>query len=351
MPAVAPPTPDSPWLDPVRFASRCWLDGARLQHLPIDADAGRGDLVAQVQARWAASLGVASTDLAVCPTDLDAYRLVLGALVVPNDVVLVAEPAPAAAITALLGLGGRYLDVGRRADGSVSGAAVVRALQAWPAAAAVVEAPSLFGTDDRVWVPDREQDCVASPASIALVQPRALVVDALHAAGWGAAPWRGGTRVGAPAQTSSLAPAPALATLIALRDPDAPADPIAVGIVCAPGTGAGLLLLQGQPRWPEPSLQHALAVLRGLALPGFVALADADHAARRAQALAALAGRPGVVTLPCAGWRQAFECLGGDAAVVAKAVRGQVRAIDALSAHPGRSLAVVDLAAAAYGAR
>lgn len=329
MPAADPPSAASAWLDLGRFASRRWLDGTRRQHPTAHADGGRGDLVAQVRSRWAARLGVASTDLLVCPTDVDAYRLVLGALLAPTDVVLVAEPAPPAALTAILGLGGRYLDVGRRADGRIAGGAVDRALLAWPEAVAVVEAPSLFGTDDRQWVADPPQPA-AAPAGGVASAPRALVVDARHAPGWAMLP--------TPAESASMP----LATLIALRDPDAPADPVAIGIVCAPGTGAGLLLLQGQPQWPEASLQHALAVLRGLAVAGFTAAADAELAALRARCVATVRA-PGVVALPHGGWRQAFECLGGDAAGVAAALRGRLPALLALPAHPGRALLVADL--------
>jgi hypothetical protein len=64
---------------------------------------------------------------------------------------------------------------------------------------------------------------------------------------------------------------------------------------------------------------------------------------------AALAGRPGVVVYPRAGWRRAAECLGGDAVAVADAIRPRVAPVESMGPDPLRTLLWLDLGAAAAG--
>lgn len=309
----------SPWLDSQRFPGRAHLAAVARSHAPLAPSTAsvQGQWAEPVRRRWAEHLQVQTGDLVLAATAADAFRLVLQALLAPGDVALVAEPAPVAALGAILAAGAAYVDLGRLHDGDIDAKALARALQAHPDAVIVLEQPSLFGTDDR--------------AALGHAQARALVIDARHALGW--------------AGPADLEPR-ATATLVALRDPDQPAQPVLHAVVCAPGTGADLVLLQGPACWPEAPMRLALAVLDGLReQPHWPLSVETQLDARYSEFALALKDLAGVRLLPRGGFRAAAECLAGDGAAVALHVSRHLAPVDGFAAHPMRSLVVANLAA------
>jgi hypothetical protein len=316
---------ESPWLDVTRFPGRRYL--VRLAEKRVrqpDDGLTFADLAPHVQRTWAQQLACTPDDLILAASDAEVWRLLLGALLLPGDTVVLAEPAPRAVVSTVLALGARYVDVGRRSDGAIDPAALRLAVAAHPGCVVALESPALFGCDD-------VQALGAEP----LPGVRALLVDASHAPGWGDARlWPTGI-------------APSVATVVALRDPADLATPVLHAAVSAPGTGLALMVLQGAPRWPPHLMRRAADVLAVVQRPE--ALAAPERALEQASLAfaAALADRPGVVVYPRAGWRRASECLGGDAVEVADAIRPLVAPVETQGPEPRRTLLWVDLAAAA----
>jgi hypothetical protein len=295
-------------------------------HAPLDPAEvlQTGDVTHEVQRLWAARLGVAAADLVLAGSDAEATRLVLQALLAPGDVLLLAEPVAHDVPGAVLTTGAAYVDLGRLHDGALDPAALATARARHPDAVLWLHAPGLFGEVD-AWPVNGSH---ASKDSL----PRAVLVDARLQPGWHAGP---------------VLPAGVLAALVALRDPDEPEAPVLHAVVCAPGTGADLQLLQGPVNWPPVLMQQALAILRGLdAEPTWPAAADAQMTFAYQVLADALAHRPGVRLQPAAGVWAAAECLAGDAAEVARALVQIVGPVQAFAAHPLRSLVVVRLAGA-----
>lgn len=307
----------SPWLDLQRFPGRGHLAAVARHHAPLDGAQSLvpGDLAPTVQQLLATHLGIAAEDLVLCATETDACRLVLHGLLAPGDVALIAEPAPVPVLAAILATGAAFVDVGRLHEGGIDTQALHRALAAHPHAIVVGEQPSLFATDDGLALQD--------------LPARAVVMSATHAQG----------HVG-----PGLLHPHATATLVALRDPDRPQVPVLHAVVCAPGSGADLMRLQGPATFAEVTLRQAHAVLEGLRdQPAWVQPIErclAGHCARFTQALQGLAG---VRVLPRAGWRQAAECLAGNASDVARHLGSHLSPVHAFAPHPMRSLVVVQL--------
>lgn len=312
---------NSPWLDLQRFPGRAHLASVGRHHAPLNAqrhvDADLQDLV---RSAWARALGVPEQDLLLCGSDAEAFRLVLSALLTPADVALVAEPAPALALCAILGGGARFVDVGRLSDGSVDRLALARALERHPNAVVIGQAPGWLGMDDTEVLQD---------------QGRAVLLDAR---------WRQGFAQRLPQRPR---PGGVLATWVALRDPDRLAEPLLHGVVVAEGTGAELALLQGRAALAQGPLRQAWAVLQGLqADPGWAERADAELQSRYQRFHDVLQGLPGVRVLPRAGWWAAAECLAGNAIEVASHAETAIWPVLAWGAHPLRSLVTVDLGVA-----
>jgi hypothetical protein len=305
------------WLDPQRFPGRAHLASVARHHAPLDRAQSlvAGDLAPAVQTRWAAHLRVDPSDLVLCATEAEACRLVLHGLLAPGDVALLAEPAPVPVLGAILSTGAAFVDVGRLHDGRIDAKALHLALTAHPQAIVIGEQPSLFGTEDRAVLQD--------------LPARATVLSATHAQGF--------------AGPQDLDPG-ALATLVALRDPDRPQVPVLHAVVCQPGTGADLMLLQGPAGFAEVTLRQALAVLEGLRdQPAWTDATEARLQAHVERFTQALQGLAGVRILPRSGWRQAAECLGGNAAEVALQLGQHLAPVHAFAPHPMRSLVVVHL--------
>ncbi len=307
----------SPWLDTRRFPGRAHLAAIARHHAPLDRAQAivEVDLARGVQLRWAEQLGVDPADLVLVGSESEAFRLVLHGLLAPGDVALVAGPAPVAGLAAILAAGAQFVDVGRLHDGRIDRQALERALEVHPQAVVLAEQPSLFGT--------RDSDVVGD------LPVRARILASAHAQGW--------------LGPRDLDPR-ATATLVALRDPDRPQVPVFHAIICAPGTGADLMLLQGPAAWPEAIVRQALAVLEGLRdQPDWPMRTEARLARHHATFQSVLADLPGVQLLPRAGWRVAAECLAGNSMEVAKILGQYLAPVQAFAPHPMRSLLVADL--------
>ena len=318
----------SPWLDTRRFPGRAFLSAVRRAHAPLAGDTA-GDAGDEVRGPWAAHLGVAPEDLLLCTSAEEAWHLVFGALLAPGDTVLLAEPAPPTALAVILACEARYVDVGRRQSGAVDAVAASRALAGHPQAVLLGEAPSLFGTDDAVaWAAIAGDH---GPGS-----GRGLLLDARADPTWG-----GRAPAMVPGQIG------ALATIVALRDPDRFDDVLAFGIVCAPGTGVDLSLLQGRPERAQGPLRQAWSVLADLAAdPHWPAAADAEIQCRRAAFAEAVADQPGVHLCVGTGLRAVAECRAGNAAETATRAAAWLAPVHGFAGHPTRALVVADLTVA-----
>lgn len=308
-----------PWLDPQRFAVRQFAAAVRRNHLPLHTDR-LPDLTWRSRLRdgWAAWLqredggAVSPDDIWVCGSDREAIDVALGGLLVGGDVVVVAEPVGAEALLAVLRTGARFLDCGRRDDGGLDAAGLEAASARHTEAVAYVESPGMLSAEDA-------QAIRAHPW-------RATVVD-LRQALW-------------PRTVPS-----ASAVILALRDPDAPAEPIIHAVVLPQGWGRGVTEWAGEPSLGSAQLEHADAVLQGLLARPAWAQARSDALAQLAAAFLAAAGTwPGVRVVGQHGLRAVVECRGGDAAALAASLPEWAVAVRAHGSHPGRNLLLAELA-------
>lgn len=316
-------TPASPWLDTTRFPGRRFLDSVGRTHGIAGTSTPAVTAEAELRRAWAAQLAVDPADLVPVATGADALRLVFQSLLAPGDTVLLAEPAPADALQAILATGARYVDVGRGAQGDVDAAGLHRAL-GWHASPVLFgQAPGLFGASD-------------VPALGAQSRARAVVIDARMDARWAGPPLFGDRP---------------LATVVALRDLADPRLGVAHAVVCATGTGAQLAGLRGAEALPVPLSRAALAVLQELAQsPARVVDAELAMQARYDEftSLIRRMGRPGVTVLPRAGTVASAECAAGDAPEVGVSLAcSGLPVVGGHGAWPMRNLVVIDLAPAA----
>ncbi len=310
------------WFDLPRFASRRYLGGFYEQHRVINGDSVdfADDAAALLQARWAGWLNIDADDLLLAATAHDAWHLLANALLLPDDVVLIAEPTLSAFPAAALAAGAAYVDVGRSHNGEVPFSAWQLALQHHPQALIMAEFPSLYATDDLV--------------ALTELHGRFTLVDATQSEQW----------AGPRAQPLAVGSA----MVVALRDPDAPQAPVLHAIVCAPATGRSLRQLQGPLRWPEVLLRQALGVLAGLHHQPQWPLAVEQEMHEKYTLFADLARAwPGAVVLPRAGMRAGVLCMAGDAAALALHLQPKIFPLFAYGTHPMRDLLLIDLTQAA----
>ncbi len=309
---------NSPWLDLERFATRRFLPAARRDHSPVsDRESAERDYLAELRALWSQLLRrhdgapVAPDDVLVCASDREATELALGRLLQPDDVVLWAEPIAPSAVLATLAAGARYVDVGRARHGQPDAAALALALQAHPQAVFWGEAPSLTCADDLVALGD--------------LTARACIADCTAAA------W--------PQQLPN-----ADASILALRDPDQPAEPVLYAVVTRPSWGTELAQLHGRIHLSERAQLHALAVLQGLVNhPAWPDARRAEALQLAEQFMNAAQTWPGAVAVGQFGLRAAVRCLGADPQPLAVRLHEQFLQLRALSAHPAGSLLWLDL--------
>ena len=308
----------TPLIDLARFPGRRWANATAQRLGPRLMAQARLEMVVRV--RWARHLRVPPDEMLLFATAEEAARAAVQALATPADVVLLAQPLPYRWVGAVLHSGARYVDVGRRFDGPLptggwNRSAAERAASAHPTAVAVVESPAWGGTDD-----------AATAADLPL---RALIVDATRSA---------------QCLGLELARQRAALTLVALRDPDHPTEPVVYALVGPDGEELALRVGVGPTGLPNVVAEHALAVLDGLLLlPAWPAAMAARADARFAEWLAALAGRPGVVALGRSGLEAAALCLGDDAEQVARALLPTFASVQAWPMTPMRALLTVDL--------
>jgi hypothetical protein len=271
-----------PWLDSQRFPGRAWLPG-----LVADEEAGPrhpGDAAAEADGRClerlAAVLRCAPEEIALAGTVAEAMHVAVGCLLTPQDVALVGELASIEARAAVLSAGARYVQLPRRADGTLVSRTARRALDARPDSLVLGESPHLLGGDD--W-----------PA-LASLEARARCLDCRRrplGAG-GSAPW------------------PADACLLALHDPGAPARPLAWVVRVGAAQAHGFASLRIGRRLPAVLLERIGAALAEperwtQAMTTWWASLD-----RAWQALAQAVGpRPGIRLHPRAGAEAALETL------------------------------------------
>ncbi len=308
----------TPLLDFTRFPGRRW--SADLVGMVRDVQPQSAQLTTAVLARWSHHLRARPGDLLLFATAQEAMRAAIHALVVPTDVVLVARPLPPDWLSAVLLAGARFLDVGRRFDGplptgGLNRPAAERAAAAHPGAVAIAELATWSGAND-----------VQAAAGLPL---RALIVDARRTA-------------------SCLGPQlpaeRAVLTLVALRDPDRPSDPVLYALVAPDQQGEGLRAATGPTALPELQAAHALAVLDGLQRqPTWPTALNARLAARYAQLQQALAGRPGVQLLGLTGLEAAALCWADDGKAIAAALAVEFPTLAAWPMSEMRGLLTVDL--------
>lgn len=308
----------APWLEDDRFRGRKYLPGLARNHGPIRSTAQAGSALSDsLRRRWAAHLGLNPADLLPCATAAEAWRLLCTACLLPGDVALLAEPGSLHLPTAVLAAGAAYLDLSRDGQGAIPTAAFSRARLMHPNALFLGERPSLLGTDD-----------TAGLLFIAAEVTR--LIDARHVAAWAG--------LGAADVADH-------ATVICLRDPDAPATPLLHAVVCQPGSGAALSAIQGPSSLPLALLEAGLSALSRVAR-----CQDTELAVWRAAMAVALgrfhasaADHPGAVVFPAAGTRAAIECRAGDAAALFESSQAAGLAVRAYGGHPMRNLLVCDL--------
>ena len=308
----------TPLIDLTRFPGRGWYAGIAEQIRA--APAGSSLLNTSVLARWAQHLRARPADILLLATAQEAIRVAIQALVVPSDVVLLARPLPPEWLMAVLHAGARYLDVGRRFDGptptgGLNHAAAHRAALAHPQAIAIAELATWSGAND---------------AALAADLPiRGVIVDA---------------RRHADCLGPQLPGARAPLTLVALRDPDRPSEPVLYALLVPDQQGEALLIASGPTALPEIQAEHAFAVLDGLQRqPTWPTAMQARLATRYAQFQQAVANRPGVVLLGQTGLEAAALCLADDGEEIAQALAGEFPAAVAWPMTDMRGLLTVDL--------
>ncbi len=308
----------TPLTDFTRFPGRRWANSVAARMPPKLAADTR--MAMAVAARWSHHLRARPEDIVLFATAQDAMRAAVHALLAPDDVALLALPLAPEWLTAVLCAGARYVDVGRRFDGPTpTGAwnrnAAERAAAAHPDAVALVESLSWSGSDDA--------------AAIAGLPLRAVIADA--------------RRVQSPLGPVLLPDRPTL-TLVALRDPDCPSEPVLHALVAPDGQGRALGIAIGPTSVPDLLADHAFAVLDGVERwPDWQAQLVPRLEARYGQWLAALAGRPGVQILGRSGVEAAALCLSDDADVIAAAIADAFPAVRAWPMTPMRALLTLDL--------
>lgn len=267
-------------LDMQRFPGRKWLRvAASSDHVPFTE---LPTLETWIRVRWARHLGVNPADLVLFSGPTQATRAILHALVTPADVVVLAEPTSWPAAQTVLGIGARFVEVGRstlaaEAAGAWRSGAAEMALAVHPDAVVLLESPNVGGGDDRL--------------SLDTLPFRAAVVD------WRQHPTARGP---GPVGLSSLA-APTFHVVV-LRDPDDLTQPVLAACVAPAGQGDLLRAISGASDISPSVLQHALAVLDGLGqLSGWEATVTAAWTARLGEWNALVHGLPQMLALPCAG--------------------------------------------------
>lgn len=303
-----------------RFAQRSFLGGlVRSRRRLADPGSVVDSLAFETRKAWADHLGISAEDLLLCAGASDAVSLLCRAVLAPNDVAVVAEPTPVQVPAAVLSAGARYVDVGRRQDGTIDTEAAARAAHEHDDA--IAWAGGLIGGDDVAALADAAQwRCLFADASAAI----ALGGD-VRALGQGAH-----------------------AVVIALSDPDADATPVLHAVATCPGLGGGLQAVLGPAVLPLPIYERALVTIERLE-------AEPEASARFAQQLADIAERiraktpqlPGIVDLGRTGRTLAFACLASNAEEVAQAWQQAGFRATAYGGHPMRDLVVFDLAAIA----
>lgn len=308
----------TPLLDFKRFPNRRGM-GSPLDHT-LDAVLTGSSMDESVTVRWARHLHVAAKDILLFPTATEARSAAAHALLAPGDVVLVAGPLPSVWLATVLGAGARYLDVGRRFDGpaptgGLSRPAAERAAAAHPESIAIVETLTWSGADDVV--------------AIAGLPLRAVIVDA--------------TRTDA-CLGPRLGFGRTAFTLVALRDPDSPSEPVIYALVAPEHHGSVLQSVVGPMTLPSLLADRAMAVLHGLARqPDWTVTMRARLEVRHAQWCEALAGRPGVQLLGRSGLEAAALCLGDDGAQIADDILLDFPSVCAWPMRPMRGLLTADL--------
>lgn len=244
----------------------------------------------ELTSRWAALLGRPTDDLLVCSSAPEAAAVLLGAVLQPGDTVVLAAPAPDAAVAAILRSGARFVDVGRTWHGALEPAAVELALRFHPGA----------------WLLLVQGDSLAQhwPSLLqAGVQPeRTFCWEDHHLGGGG---------------MLMLQPAP-VGVLLTLRDPAAPQTPLLWGVLTR-GAGPALRALGGTPQLHPLVVDAARRALDGwTAQPEPTrALANRLGAAERSLALE-VARWPGAVLWLGSGVERWVRCAAGDAGGLAE---------------------------------
>lgn len=300
-----------------RFGQRAHLPAVARDHRPTDSGGSVADSLAeQVAIRWADLLGVQADDLVLCASASDAWSLLARCVLAPGDVALIAQPLSVEIPAAIVGCGGKFVDVGRTVDGQVDHE-VLRAAQArHPDAVLALPCPAWGGADDL--------GKVAADAS------RMVLVDARD--------------VESPFGDAGAVNRGADAAVVALRDPSDLASPILHAVVCAPDSGVMVAAIAGPGHLPLALLRAALdTVTLWRARPDAVATLRVQLQARRTALTLQIPEKPGVSLQCSAGTKALVWCLDGDGAAVSRPLRLAGWDAVAWSAHPMRGGVTVDL--------
>lgn len=278
----------APWFDPDRWPQRRFAarPGVVLQ------PAAAAETLAQLTEAWAALLDRPTDDLLVCASAAEAAALLPGSVLQPGDVVVLAAPAPEAAIAAVLRSGARFVDVSRSHTGTMEPAAVGLTLRHHP--------------DAWLLLTDHDADPVQWPVwRQAGARPeRTLRWDTARLAGCGPVP-------------AEQAP---LGTVVALLDPAAPQQPLLWGLLTAGATPA-LRGLVGTPALhPLVASAAAQAIAQWQGDTGLRDALQARLAAAAVELQSAVAGWPGAVLWSGSGVWRLVRCAAGDGPALAAAL-------------------------------
>lgn len=306
----------SPWFDPSRFPTRRLYPHPPyllmlLGHSSALAEARLGAAQAMVRGL----LLCTDADVTLFPTESDAVSSCLQTLLRSTDRLLFSGPLRPALARLVVRAEAPYADIPRTADGRTDRAAWCRQVAEWPDAFALVS-----------W--DRDDPTDLEAALAAGVRAERLLV---HAGGGfaGQRPWQ--------------LPVQPLLTLLAIRDPDLPAAPLA-WVAASWGHGDSLQFFGGDAEFSEPALGALESLLQTLvAWPAWTDRAD-EAVDLRGKAVAELvAGREALALWRQHGGEAVVRCPDGEAERVVEAWRASGWVCRAAVNPQLGELAVVDL--------
>lgn len=323
---MAPPQQAAePFLDLARFAARSHLAAVARSMAPCEPmPHWPGRLCEAVTARWACHLGVPEDALLLVSSADEASALLASALLLPDDVVVLALPSAARWPAATLTRGARFLDLQRLRSLELDPSAVTAAQRLHPGAVWIAEAPAWSGRDDVLSAVDGADQALIAPPDGA----RALLIDRSDAASLGG--------------ELLTVPGAGVAVVVALRDVARGGEALLAGIVAAPASVAALRAQAG-PRACSLIALEAASVVLGRIGAAEQAPWHAMLEARAASARTAVAQWVGAESCERSSLYLSVRCDAGDGAALAATLRANGWAATAFAPHPMRGVVRINL--------